>query len=220
MAEFGDLFLQKLKEHSVKYYLTSGKYKVMPKICQKHVGKNDNVAVLAIGYLAEDILHLREATGGEISLIDRNPAYPYELIKDALEAETPKFLPKDEPYYQTSEGLAEINGLFSEINVRCFVEPFPPLPKAIPDNSLDDVFIMSILATPRTNLKWYEFCKEMASATELKLKPNGKLIVEESFGRDLLYGFDEVIDRGNLKFDHDEGYDERMSSWVIYNRSK
>ncbi len=218
MAEFGEVFLQKLNEQRAKYYYSSGKYEVMPKVCQKHVGKNDKAAVLAIGYLVQDILHLREATQGEISLIDMNPEYPYELIKRALETETPDFLPEERSYYQTSEGLAEINKLFSEINVRCFVEQFPPLPEAIQDNSLDDVFIMSILATPRTSLKWYDFCKEMVNAIELKLKPNGKLIVEESFGKDLLCGFDEVIDHYNLKFEHDEGYGERMSSWVIYKR--
>lgn len=219
MTEFADRFYRKMREHT-KHYYTSGKYDVMPEVCQRYVIENDNGAVLAIGSLVQDILHLRERTRGDIALVDMNPEYPYELIKKALEDETSKFLPEEPQYYQTNEGLSEINRLFSELNMRCFVEQFPPLPKAIPNNSLDDVFIMSLLATPRTqNKKWYEFNKELIEAVELKLKSNGKLIVEESFGRDLLLGFWEVITGYGLKFEMEDHFMQRMSSWIVFQRS-
>lgn len=196
MGKFSDAFNRKLKYQAERWFLSSGKYKVMPDICKEYIKEHDTVAVLAVGRLAEDIYHLRECTDGKIFLIDGDKRCPYEIIRHSFGEDTQAFLPEPKEYYGTTAGLREINTLLSEIGAQFFTEQFPPLPKEIPDNSLDAVFIMSLLATPDFGKhkgkpdSAKNFYKELVASIDKKLTPQGMLIVEESFGSDLLYDFE------------------------------
>ena len=199
MTGFADTFYNVLGEEAEKFktrkYLdSSGKLHFMPDICDEFVGPDHNVAILAIRYSVLDMFYIREKTSGKIYCIDADPEYPYNLIKRAVinsdENALSAFLPGSKEYCSTEKGLEDINQLFAEINVKLYVDKFPPLPEEIPDSSLDSVFIMSLLATPiidKENMR--EFYPNLIDSIGKKLKPSGRLIVEESFGSDLLYDF-------------------------------
>lgn len=217
MPDFKDAFSRGLEKCS-KYYLSSGKYQVMPQICETYLKPHSNVAVIAIGKLVDDLYYLRKTTDGNISLVDMDTSYPFELVKRAT---GDVFLPEKPEYYRTGEGLNYINGLFSEAGIECFVEQFPPLPKNIPDSSLDAVFIMSLFATPRVDKKFsggIEFYKELIDSIDEKLVLGGKLIAEESFGLDLLYSFMYLLTQIKPDFEWLDEDTEKMSCWSVFQK--
>ena len=232
MANFADVFYESLGKRAETYKTgkwldSSGKHNIMPEVCKNHLNADDNVAVLAIRYSAQDIYDIRKTTNGKIYLIDMGPEYPYELIKNALmkgtETETrqelTKFLPQPEEHYFTEEGLKDINQLFSEINVECMVQQFPPLPEKIPDSSLDAVFIMSLFATPDKGRDGDLFYTNLIESIEKKLKPKGKIIAEESFGSDLIYAF-KIFMRNEFKhFENKYRNMEQHSCWMVFERN-
>jgi|GEM_PF-1955021 len=219
MPNFKDVFSNGLEKCS-KYYLSSGKYDIMPKICKEHLEPHSNVAVLAIGKLLDDIHYLRKSTDGNIALVDMDNSYPYELVSRAT---GDVFLPEEPEYYKTAAGLNDINNLFSEAGVTCFVEQFPPLPEGIPDSSIDAVFVMSLFATPTVNKRFsdgFQFYEELIDSIDKKLAPGGKLIAEEAFGLDLLYTFMYVLTQNKPDFKWLGENTDRMSCWSVFQKPK